>query len=152
MPLILIIIGAILIVSALKNTQGELATALEQDIPPFLKWAVAIFAIVALGWIPPLRTPSRWLLALVLIVIVLTNYRQLLAGFQGLGGGAAPQPAAAVTTPAAAYTQAVSNTQSSSPLQQAASATGAVSSAISGFGSVASDIPIVGGLLGGLFG
>lgn len=104
MPFILILLGAILIVAAFNNTQGDLATALEQDVPPFLKWGLAVAAIGGLGWVPGMQTLSRWLLALVFTVIVLKNYQAILNGFQALGGGAGTA-AAAVTnpTPAAAY-------------------------------------------------
>lgn len=100
MPFLLVIIGALLIVAAFNNSQMALASALEQDVPPFLKWAAAIAAIGAIGWIPGMQVLSRWLLALVLVVIVLSNYQQALAGFQSVaqstqagGGGGQPTPA-----------------------------------------------------------
>jgi hypothetical protein len=104
MPFILIFIGAILIVAAFNNTQGDLATALEADVPPFLKWGLAVGAIGGLGWVPGLATLSRWLLALVFTVIVLKNYQQIISGFQALGGaGGSTAAAAANPAPAAAY-------------------------------------------------
>jgi len=106
MPFFLLLLGAILIIAALNNSQGALATELESDVPPFLKWGLAIGAIGGLGWVPGLQQISRWLLALVLVVIVLKNYQQMIAGFQALGGTQASQASAAQTsnpTPAAAY-------------------------------------------------
>jgi hypothetical protein len=83
MPFVALLIGAILIVAAFNNTHGQLETALESDIPGFFKWAAAIAAILALGFVPGLRTPTRWLLALVIAVIFLRNYQAILDGFTG---------------------------------------------------------------------
>jgi hypothetical protein len=70
MPFALLLIGAVLIVVALNNTHAQLATQLESDVPGFFRWGAAIVALLALGYIPGLRTPSRWLLALVVVVLV----------------------------------------------------------------------------------
>lgn len=103
MPFLLILIGAVLFVSALQNTQTQLASALEQDIPGFTKWALAVVLIGALGWIPGFRTISRWLLALVLIVIVVKNYQGVISGLTNV----VPQQATAAPTPAAQYASLV---------------------------------------------
>jgi hypothetical protein len=101
-PFILILIGAVLLIAALRNTQGDLATAIETDAPGFFKWALAIMAVGALGWVPGMRTISRWLLALVLVVLVLRNYSKLFAGFKSLSQ-TTPVASNAPTTPAQAY-------------------------------------------------
>jgi flagellar biosynthesis component FlhA len=101
MAALLILIGAVLLVSAVRNTEGDLGNALVQDVPGFLKWALAIVAVGALGWVPGMRTISRWLLALVLLVIVLKNYTKLFQGFTSLETPPAPSQAAA--SPASAY-------------------------------------------------
>lgn len=101
MPFIVIIIGAILVIAAFNETHGDLAHALEQDIPGYFKWAIAIAAILGLGFIPALKTPSRWLLGLVALVIILTNYQQIFQGFTQFAsadattGGGNPDPTAA---------------------------------------------------------
>lgn len=101
MIVILLFLGCILLVSAIRNTQGALATALETDIPGYLKWAVAILAIGAIGSVPALRPLSRGLLALVIVVIFVTRYQAI---FASLTGAAAPvAPAKAVVVPAAQY-------------------------------------------------
>lgn len=105
MPLILALIGAALVLVALRNTQSQLATALEQDVPGYLKWVAAIAAIGALGYIKPLEIPSRWLLALVLMVIVLTNFTQIANSFKSLG--TAPTPTTPPTNPTTAAEQAL---------------------------------------------
>lgn len=101
MPFILLLIAALFLVSAFQNTQGDLATALEQDAPGYLKWAAALGAVGALGWVPGMQKPSRYLLALVLLVIVLRNYQAILQGFEAAAGGATAT--ASQATPAADY-------------------------------------------------
>lgn len=82
MSLIALFIGIILIVSAVRNSQGALFAALEADVPKFVVWAAAILAVGAIGAVPGLKPVSRWLLALVIIVIIVNNYKQLVTGFQ----------------------------------------------------------------------
>jgi hypothetical protein len=77
-----LLIGVVLIVSAIRNTHGDLLGALRQDVPGFAVWGAAIFGLAVIGFIPGLKPVSRGLLALVVTVIVLTNYKQILGGFQ----------------------------------------------------------------------
>jgi hypothetical protein len=106
MPFAALLIGAILIVVAFNNSAPALVTELETDIPGYFKWAAAIAAIVALGYIPGFRTPSRYLLGLVLLVILLANYSQIFAGFKGFAssGGTATAAGAGAANPSASYT------------------------------------------------
>jgi len=83
MTALILLVGVILVVVAIHNTQGTLFGALATDVPAFLVWGAAIVAVAAIGYVPGLKTPSRWLLALVLVVLVLHNYQAILAGFQG---------------------------------------------------------------------
>jgi hypothetical protein len=72
----LIIIGLVLISSALKNTEHELGQQLQTDVlgtSGFLAWAGAILAIGAIGYVPGLRQTSRYLLALIGVVMVVRN-------------------------------------------------------------------------------
>ena len=110
MPFAILLIGAILVVTAFNNSFGALASELESDIPPYFKWAAAIAAILGLGYIPGFKTPSRYLLGLVLLVILLANNSQIIAGFKtfftssgtptGTGAGAANPSAGYVANPA----------------------------------------------------
>lgn len=84
MAFVMLLIGALFIVVAYNDTQGTLATALEQDVPPFMAWAIAIAAICAIGFVPGLKTPSRWLLGLVLVVLLLGNYQSLFPDIQNI--------------------------------------------------------------------
>jgi hypothetical protein len=45
-------------------------------------WGAAIVAIGAIGFIPGLRPVSRGLLALIVLVLILSNYQGILSGFQ----------------------------------------------------------------------
>jgi hypothetical protein len=88
LPLVLLIVGAVFVVAAIRNTQGGLFAALGTDAPPFVIWFAALFLIGAIGFIPGLRPVSRGLLALILIVLVLNNYQAVIAGFQNATGTA----------------------------------------------------------------
>lgn len=81
MILILILIGVILLVAAIRDTQGDLFTALGQDVPAFGTWAAAIIALGVLGFVPGLKPVSRALLGLVLVVLIVNNAPAIAAGF-----------------------------------------------------------------------
>lgn len=108
MPLLLIFVAGVLIVSAFRNTQTQLATELETDLPGFGAWALAIIGVGALGWVPGMRVISRWLLALVIVVLVVKNYSALFSGFSRT---TAPPPIQGAITPAAAYAANPDNPQ-----------------------------------------
>lgn len=130
MPFAALLIGAILIVVAFNNSFGALATELETDIPAYFKWAIAIVAILALGYIPGMRTPSRWLLGLVALVIILVDWPKIQSGFSSFAssGGSGTGVGAAQPNPSAAYVAA-----------NAPAATGTTSAGVAG-STVASDI------------
>lgn len=74
MPLLFLIAGLILIVTVVRGTTGDFASTLADDVTSgYLKWLAAILAIGLLGYIPALEKPSRYLLGLVALVILLTN-------------------------------------------------------------------------------
>lgn len=124
MVLVAILIGAILIVAAIRDTQGALFSALATDVPAFVVWAAAIIALGAIGYIPGLKPVSRGLLALVIIVIVLRQYQQIIAGFQG----------------------AVSSGASTGSAATGSAATGSALAAPSVSSSVATPAPVLGNL------
>jgi predicted membrane protein len=101
MPIVLVIVAALLIVSALRNTQADMAGALATDVPPFLRWAAAIGAVGAIGYIPKAQAISRPLIGLILLVLVIRNYRNIFTNLQQLAGtvGAAPAQAAKASPP-----------------------------------------------------
>ena len=83
MAIIALFIGAVLIVAAFRNSQGALASQLMSDVPAFAIWAAAIVAVGLIGLVPVLRPFSKGLLVLVVVVLLLTNYQAILAGFSG---------------------------------------------------------------------
>ena len=84
MAFLALLIAVVLIVVAIRGTQGDLFGALATDVPGFAVWAAAIFALALIGFVPGLKPVSRRLLALVILVIVLRNYSQVLGSFTGL--------------------------------------------------------------------
>lgn len=103
MPFVLILIAGVLIVSAYQNTHGAVISALEQDVPPFVKWALAVGATASLGFVPGMQTISRYLTGLVFLVIVLRNWQDVQTGITDLGGVAQLPASAAATDPATRF-------------------------------------------------
>lgn len=144
MPVALLLIGVVLIVVAFNNTMGDLAKELTTDIPGYFVWAVAIGAILALGYIPALRTPSRWLLALVITVIVLTRYKQIIAGFQSFATSGGKVTGDGPQDPATAYGRGTGPTVG----QVEGTSVGGSQPAVAGAGGAAAGA--AGGATGGL--
>lgn len=82
MILIALFIGAVLVIAAIRGTQVDLGSALLKDVPGYAVWAAAILAIGAIGFVPQAKPVSRALLVLVVAVIILTQYQNILNGFQ----------------------------------------------------------------------
>jgi hypothetical protein len=91
MAFLALVIGTVLLVAAIRDTHGNLFSALKEDVPGFAIWGAAIIALAAIGFVPGLKPVSRGLLALVLVVIILVNYKNIIAGFQGAWQGAQQQ-------------------------------------------------------------
>jgi len=71
-----LILGVLLISAGLKGTEHELGQQIAGDMlgtDGFIGWIAAIAVIGGLGYIPALETPSRYMLALLFVVIVLRN-------------------------------------------------------------------------------
>lgn len=79
MPFVLVIVGLLLIVTAIRGTHGTLWNLLYDDVTGsggasgFVVWLVAILAIGFLGYYKPLETPAKLLLGLVVMGIFLAN-------------------------------------------------------------------------------
>lgn len=133
MPLLFLIIGLVLIDTVVHGTTFALARQLSTDINGgFLKWLAAIVVIGALGYAEPLKEPSRYLLALVFLVIMLTQGTGFISMFiqqiENPGQQPTPQPAGGnanlpgvpvTTTPGGtpAASGGSSSTPTSGPLQ-----------------------------------
>jgi hypothetical protein len=110
-----ILIGLILISAAVNNTAGELGTQLQGDLlgtDGFVTWIVAIGALGALGYVPQLRTTSRYMILLLLVVLVLRNGGLWANATQALQLANSDGPAPAIATasgPASSGTQTASS-------------------------------------------
>jgi hypothetical protein len=85
MPFVLLIAGAVLLTSAVRNTQDDLFSLVKGDFTGqqnFIYWFLAIFTIGAIGYIPKAKPISTSFLVLVVLVLVLTRGNP-----NGKGGG-----------------------------------------------------------------
>lgn len=119
MAIIALFIGVVLIVAAIRNSQGALASQLIADVPGFVVWAAAIVAVGLIGTIPALKPFSRGLLILIVVVLLLNNYQAILAGFSGAVksgqvGGTAASPSSSSSSDPFAFLQSFGLGSSSS--------------------------------------
>lgn len=137
MPFALLIIGTVLVVSAVKGTQGQLAQLVKSDFTGsnnFIYWTVSILLIGSVGYIPKLKSLSTAFLALVIIVLVLTKGNP-----QAVGGGFFQQ-----------FTQGIASTQSATTNQTSPLGTTSTTPGTTG-GISPFQIPsIIGNTLGGM--
>lgn len=76
MPFVLFAVGALLVVSAVRGTQSQLFSLLKGDLSgsgSFVPWMISILAIGALGYINAIRPIVNAFLALVIVVLFLSN-------------------------------------------------------------------------------
>lgn len=94
MSFVLIIIGVFILVAGVRGTQNELWQLLQGDFSPsqqkqgqhsFTAWFLAILIIGAVGYVKDLRSLSRAFLALIIIVLFLSNGGFFANFFSSLG-------------------------------------------------------------------
>lgn len=76
MPFILIMLGILLFVTAIRGTTGQLASLLSQDVfgqRGFIVWVIAVLVIGAVGYVQKLKGISDAFLVLLVIVLFLSN-------------------------------------------------------------------------------
>jgi hypothetical protein len=117
--LLFFIVGATVLVSAIRGTQNDLFALLAADVPDVAEQVGAIVLIGMLGYLPGMQTPSRALLALVIIVVLLDEQGAWAAIQQSLAltqsgqlPSIAPPQAVAVVSPPAAPAQSQSSSKS----------------------------------------
>jgi hypothetical protein len=74
MSFALIIAGAVLLISAVRNTQGTLFKLVQQDFTGpnnFIYWMVSILIVGSIGYIPKLKPFSVAFLTLIILALVL---------------------------------------------------------------------------------
>lgn len=110
MPFILIVVGIILLVTAIQGTTGQLASMLSQDVfgaGGYLYWFVAILVIGAVGYVKQLKTLSDMGIFLVVLVLILSHkglFQQFNAELKkikssGFGASATSAPGTGVAAP-----------------------------------------------------
>lgn len=96
MAFVLLIIGAVMVDSAVRNTEGQLWTLVKGDFEGtgqqhgFIVWFAAILVIGAVGYVPSLRSLSRVFLALVIVVLLISNKGFFTQFFKAIGTSAPP--------------------------------------------------------------
>jgi hypothetical protein len=151
MILALLLIGLLLIATSLQDTQHELAQRLQTDIlgpQGFLLWAVAIGMLSCIGLIPGLQRPTRYMMALLLIVVLLRNNGVFGQAESALKSASAAGPAPAIAAMPAAQSGGTASavaagTPPASIGESAKTAGGAV--------SVASGLAKIGAAIASLF-
>lgn len=108
MAFTLLIAGAILLIAAVRNTQGTLFSLLGNDFTGpnnFIYWTLSILIIGSLGYIPKLKTLSTTFLILVILVLIVSrgDPTKATGGLftkltQQLGTTQTAQPTASTTT------------------------------------------------------
>lgn len=101
MPFALLFAGLIIFIVAYHGTQNQFYGQLKQDFTGhnnFLIWIVAIGIIGALGYIDELKKPSDLFLALIIIVMLLSN-KGIIANLNAqIIGGSAGNPVSSAQT------------------------------------------------------
>lgn len=93
MPYALILIGAVLLVSGVRGSQGDLWALVKGDFTEnggFLAWVAAIAVVGGIGYIPRLKPLSVAFMTLLLVVLVLSNGGVFDKLQQFIKSGAAP--------------------------------------------------------------
>ncbi len=76
MPYALVLFGLLLTIAGARNTQGDLFTLLKGDFTgnrSFIWWTISIIGIGSLGYIPATKKLANTFLALVFVVLILSN-------------------------------------------------------------------------------
>jgi hypothetical protein len=84
-PFVLIIAGVVLLIAAVRNTQGLLFHLLQGDfVGPhnFVYWTISILIVGAIGYIPKAKPISDGFLILLIVVLFLTKGTGFFDAFQ----------------------------------------------------------------------
>jgi hypothetical protein len=131
MPFLLLIVGFIAIVSALRGTYADLGKQVVSDLqgssgsPGYLYWVASLIIVGAIGYYSPLQKFSRAFMFLILLGMVLAAYKknnqvfaQIFSALQNPSVGAAPAqssaPQAQASTPQAQSSAATPSSNVSS--------------------------------------
>ena len=111
MAFVLLIIGIFLMVSAVRNSYGQLLQLIVGDFTNqgnFTYWVIALLIVGAVGYVKPLKGLSDGFLALIIIVLLLSKgnpnapsggfFQQLTAQLKGTTAGSGTTSAPSTTT------------------------------------------------------
>lgn len=107
MPFVLVFIGLIALIAALRGRERQLGGLLLRDFSGpgnFIYWIIAIVIIGFIGYIPKMKGVSDAFLALVLLVMFISNkgvfarFNQAIAGTQSKPSVSPTQPVDSVVT------------------------------------------------------
>jgi hypothetical protein len=119
MPFALLIVGLILLVSAVRDSQDDLFTLVKGDFSGqgnFVFWVVSLLVIGGLGYIPKLKPISDGFLVLVLLVLFLTKGNPKQPGSGGFFEKFSAALKSTTATPAANTTATPAGFQPLTPL------------------------------------
>ena len=122
MPYALILIGIVLLTSAIKGDLASLGALLKRDLfspkDNFLYWIVAILILGALGYVKSLRAFSDAFLLLVIVVFVVANngfFSQFTAALAAIKAGNCPSTSSSSGNPWLVISNGTSMTQPALP-------------------------------------
>ena len=103
MPFVFLILGIVLLIVAVKGTQGDMFALLKSEFTGsnnFLVWVMAIAVLGALGYVKPIKPIANGMLFLVLLVIVVKNGGTFFSSFnQQVANPVAPSGSAGNVLP-----------------------------------------------------
>ena len=103
MPFVFLILGIVLLIVAVKGTQGDMFALLKSEFTGsnnFLVWVMAIAVLGALGYVKPIKPIANGMLFLVLLVIVVKNGGTFFSSFnQQVANPVAPSGSAGNALP-----------------------------------------------------
>lgn len=113
MPFLLLIVGGLAVLSAIRGTYQQLGSQLYSDLTGsagnvgFMYWISAIVVVGAFGYYTPAQKFSRMFMVLILLGMVLANNTGLFARLaQAVKNPVQPQPSTPTTTQGASPTGA----------------------------------------------
>lgn len=128
MAIPLIVAAVVLFAAAYQNNLPYLMTNLGQDFGGYLKWLIALMAILAIGLIPKAKPVALSLLGLVILVLLIKN-QGFFSNIQNIQGSIVAPPAPApVSAPDIAPAAGPGVSQTGAPVSPAAGGSSAAPS------------------------
>lgn len=115
MPLLLIAIGIVLMISAVKGTTSQLFTLLQGDLTGpnnYLIWLGAVIGVGLFGYVRPLRPIAGAMLVLIVTAMVLSNkgfFAQFASAFESTTSGPPSNNSSATSAPQNYLSQALAS-------------------------------------------